>query len=145
MHSRTRCLWIGCCCLIWCFISGLQSGDTGFCPALLHPANGKVYPSECEVSTSSYSGMLCSFECDSGYVLSGSTKRLCLSSQQWTGSPTSCKRKIFVFFTNLCEPNIADLWLKHMLHCTVLSIYHYFDIGTEMVFKARSDCECYII
>jgi len=39
-----------------------------------------------------YQGDTCSFSCDTGYDLAGSTTRACQSNGQWSGAETICTR-----------------------------------------------------
>lgn len=66
------------------------------CGPLFPPTDGAVHvsPSSC-LSSSSY-GQTCTFTCQRpGYVLEGTTARVCGNDRQWTGSNnTNCRGKI---------------------------------------------------
>lgn len=71
----------------------------GLCPPLEPPVHGHISPPECGDATSVYIGMVCYIDCNLGYVFSGSSKRLCLSSGHWTGFPASCHCKLYQVYT----------------------------------------------
>ena len=56
------------------------------CRSLSHPANGWH---NCGLGSHYYS-TTCSFTCNTGYELSGSNTRTCLSDGSWSGYNTSC-------------------------------------------------------
>ena len=56
------------------------------CPTLMIPPNGNI---SCDGTQTT--GTVCTFECNKGYVLSGSPERVCLPTNEWSGSPTSCE------------------------------------------------------
>ena len=69
------------------------------CPALTDPTNGRITCS-LGIDNQPTNGDICSFTCNSGYRLRGSTSRVCLSSPlggSWTGSYTSCSEGIYGF------------------------------------------------
>ena len=39
-----------------------------------------------------YEGDTCNFTCDTGYVLTGSDTRTCLSNSRWSGNEAICRR-----------------------------------------------------
>ena len=61
------------------------------CSALAPPANGAVSPSSC-LSRSTY-GQTCSFSClTTGYVIEGTSARMCGYDGEWTGyNDTLCR------------------------------------------------------
>ncbi|XP_064394225.1 uncharacterized protein LOC135341566 isoform X3 [Halichondria panicea] len=69
------------------------SGESPICKAAPHscsqlssPANGKVWFSSTSI------GSIAKYTCSSGYTLSGSVYRKCLSTSEWHGSAPICKR-----------------------------------------------------
>ena len=59
------------------------------CDILSTPANGDISCSSGRVGVG-YEGDTCSFTCNTGYELTGSTERTCQSDGSWSGSPVSC-------------------------------------------------------
>ena len=57
------------------------------CTSLTPPANGNM---SCNSSRISYYEDQCSFSCDPGYRLNGSSSRQCLSDRSWSGSDVTC-------------------------------------------------------
>ena len=66
------------------------------CSALTPPANGTVSPPSC-LSRSTY-GQTCSFSCNTpGYVLEGTSARVCDKNGEWTGNKNTFCRGIEYF------------------------------------------------
>ena len=61
------------------------------CPPLATPANGIIFCSLIKDPLFSYEDT-CSFICNTGYELTGSDTRTCLSDGSWSGSHGVCKR-----------------------------------------------------
>ena len=59
------------------------------CPSLHNPSNGIINCSLGDDGVVSYEDT-CSFTCNIGYELTGSTERTCQSNSSWSGSPVSC-------------------------------------------------------
>ena len=59
------------------------------CSILNHPMNGMINCSLGDDGVHSYEDT-CSFTCDTGYELTGSTGRTCQSNGSWSGLPVSC-------------------------------------------------------
>ena len=59
------------------------------CPDLRDPINGMISCSLTHSPTFSYEDT-CSFTCDTGYELTGSSERTCESDGSWSGSSVSC-------------------------------------------------------
>ena len=57
------------------------------CTSLSSPTNGNISCNSTDVSR--YEDQ-CSFSCDPGYELTGSSSRQCLSSGSWSGSDVTC-------------------------------------------------------
>ena len=55
----------------------------------MHPINGAINCSLGGDGVSSYEDT-CSFTCNTGYELTGSTERICQSDGSWSGSSVSC-------------------------------------------------------
>ena len=55
------------------------------CDTLLTPTNGSL---TCSYGNKTNSN--CSYSCDKGYKLIGSSQRICQSSRLWSGMPTLC-------------------------------------------------------
>ena len=68
------------------------------CSALVPPSNGAVSPSSC-LSRSTY-GQTCRFSCQTaGYVLEGTSTRVCDDDGEWTGNNnTFCRGNHLLFF-----------------------------------------------
>ena len=51
------------------------------------------------------------FQCDPGFILSGSTKRTCQANRTWSGSPTICRGRL--------KPTVArhEMVHLHVLFC----------------------------
>ena len=61
------------------------------CPLLTDPNNGMITCSLEDDGISSFEDT-CSFTCNNGYELIGSSSRICQSDQNWSGNDTSCER-----------------------------------------------------
>ena len=63
----------------------------GVCPSLNDPSNGMI---SCSLGVDGVpsTGDTCTFTCDTGYVLTGSSTRTCQSDGAWSGSDTMCTR-----------------------------------------------------
>ena len=59
------------------------------CLPLTNPNNGRITCSLGDDEVLSYEDT-CSFTCNTGYELTGSTERICQSDGSWSGSPVSC-------------------------------------------------------
>ena len=59
------------------------------CPELRDPMNGMISCSMVNGQMFSYED-ICSFTCNTGYELTGSSERTCQSDGSWSGSPVSC-------------------------------------------------------
>ena len=59
------------------------------CPDLRDPMNGMISCTFMHSPVSSYEDT-CSFTCNTGYELTGSSERTCQSDGSWSGSPVSC-------------------------------------------------------
>ena len=57
------------------------------CPDLSSPTNGNI---SCDSADVSHYEDQCSFSCDPGYELTGSSSRQCLSNESWSGSDVTC-------------------------------------------------------
>ena len=56
------------------------------CPMLTAPQNGTI---RCPLGRST--GSMCTFTCDTGFTLIGSSRRICRTTTAWTGTPTFCR------------------------------------------------------
>ncbi|KAI8115214.1 CUB and sushi domain-containing protein 1 [Lucilia cuprina] len=56
------------------------------CPSLLEPENGKLLTDK----NDHHFGDIVKFQCNFGYIMSGSSSLLCLSSGQWNGTVPEC-------------------------------------------------------
>ena len=61
------------------------------CPPLTDPENGTINCSLGDDGVLSYEDT-CSFTCNTGYELTGSDTRTCLSNGNWSGSDDVCRR-----------------------------------------------------
>uniref|UniRef100_A0A1A9UCN5 Uncharacterized protein n=1 Tax=Glossina austeni TaxID=7395 RepID=A0A1A9UCN5_GLOAU len=77
------------------FETGERDGDTYqrnkscvpvMCPTLLAPENGKLLTTKYD----QHFGDIIKFQCNFGYIMSGSSSLLCLSSGQWNGTVPEC-------------------------------------------------------
>ena len=59
------------------------------CSSLIVPNNGMINCSLGDDGVPSYEDT-CSFTCNTGYELTGSSERTCQSDESWSGSPVSC-------------------------------------------------------
>ena len=59
------------------------------CPSVTDPDNGTITCSLINDPIFSYEDT-CSFTCNTGYELTGSTERTCQSNSSWSGSSVSC-------------------------------------------------------
>ena len=59
------------------------------CTSLSSPTNGSISCNSAESDVSRYEDQ-CSFSCDPGYELTGSSSRQCLSNGSWSGEPVTC-------------------------------------------------------
>ena len=59
------------------------------CPDLGNPMNGMISCSLMHTPIFSYEDT-CSFTCNTGYELTGSSERTCQNNGSWSGSPVSC-------------------------------------------------------
>ena len=59
------------------------------CPSLPIPANG--VKTGCRDPLSERYGTICSFSCNIGYNLTGSSRRQCLENKTWSGITSSCQ------------------------------------------------------
>ena len=59
------------------------------CPSLPIPANG--VKTGCRDPLSERYGTICSFSCNIGYNLTGSSRRQCLENKTWSGITFSCQ------------------------------------------------------
>ena len=62
---------------------------TVWCSSLTKPDNGTISCTLKDDGVSSYEDT-CSFTCNTGYELTGSTERTCQSDGSWSGLPVSC-------------------------------------------------------
>lgn len=58
------------------------------CPTLSAPPNGKIDGCSPGMQTT---GRVCTFECDDGYTLVGSSSRFCTPRGKWTGTASLCE------------------------------------------------------
>ena len=56
------------------------------CPMLTAPQNGTI---RCPMGRST--GSMCTFTCDTGFTLIGSSRRICRTTTAWTGTLTFCR------------------------------------------------------
>ena len=61
------------------------------CPSLTDPVKGIITCSLGDDGVPSYADT-CSFTCNTGYELTGSDTRTCLSDGSWSGDVTMCKK-----------------------------------------------------
>ena len=59
------------------------------CTSLTSPTNGSISCNSAESDVSRYEDQ-CSFSCDPGYELTGSSSRQCLPNRSWSGEPVTC-------------------------------------------------------
>ena len=67
------------------------------CSTLAAVDNGKMscYNGSTYINGESYEGDTCSFTCNTGYELTGSSQRTCQNDGSWSGSETSCRGRCF--------------------------------------------------
>lgn len=58
-----------------------------FCPVLMNPANGQVFPTGQRVLARAL------YECNSGFVVEGLLVRICLDNGEWGGDDPVCISK----------------------------------------------------
>ena len=63
------------------------------CPSLSYPDNGLITCSLEDDESSSYEDV-CNFTCNTGFELTGSDNRTCLSNGSWSGMVTMCTRGV---------------------------------------------------
>nr|XP_039265524.1 sushi, von Willebrand factor type A, EGF and pentraxin domain-containing protein 1-like [Styela clava] len=94
-----------------------EGEEEGLCKSLLRPSHGSVSPQQCTASINTYVQMTCKFDCDDGYELVGSPKRVCLTSGLWSGESVRCQKK--------CQPlklqSIGHMEPRTCLHDIVSS------------------------
>jgi len=78
------------------------------CPVLANPDNGMITCSLGSDNTPT-EGDICLYECDDGYVVSGSRHRECQSDGAWTGSDSTCAK---------CKLSFSDL----AIYCMIMNI-----------------------
>ena len=61
------------------------------CPSLSDPSNGMITCSLGDDGVPSYED-ICTYTCNTGYVLTGSSTRTCQSDGRWSGSNSVCSR-----------------------------------------------------
>ncbi|KAL9960419.1 hypothetical protein ACROYT_G033874 [Oculina patagonica] len=95
-----------------CLENGTWSGETPYCQAitcdqLSSPIFGAIFPSSCQLG-SNYS-QICRFTCQRpGYVLEGTSARVCGNDGRWTGSnDTRCRDNTPPSFNNTCPNNMV--------------------------------------
>ena len=69
-----------------CFLAEIQ------CDNLTTPSNGVIASCSSGSIGVGYDGDTCSFTCNTGYELTGSDTRTCLSNGNWSGSDDVCRR-----------------------------------------------------
>ena len=77
MHEHTVCLYV----TVFILYSVVK------CTSLSSPTNGNI---SCNSTDVSHYEDQCSFSCDPGYELTGSSSRQCLSNRSWSGEPVTC-------------------------------------------------------
>ena len=82
------------------------------CEKLVSPTNGKM---QCTGNTTDHS---CSFTCNPGYDLRGSSNRSCNASGKWTGDETMCESKYYKIVQTV---NVAQIHQQFffvvVIHC----------------------------
>ena len=62
------------------------------CDNLSTPSNAEITPCSSGRVGVGYEGDTCSFTCNTGYELTGSDTRTCLSNGSWSGTESTCRR-----------------------------------------------------
>jgi len=73
------------------------------CEWLVDPDNGNV---ECSLGPDGVptEGDTCVYQCDDGYIVSGSDSRECQSNGTWSGSEATCERcEVFIALLHIME------------------------------------------
>ena len=70
------------------------------CPSLTDPNDGVITCSLGEDRVTSYEDT-CTFTCNTGYVLTGSKNRNCLSNGNWSGREVNCNRGMYLLLALL--------------------------------------------
>lgn len=81
------------------------------CPPLTAPGSGTI---DCSLRADGEAnpGDTCTFKCDAGHVLGGSTNRTCLDDGTWSGTDTTCTGAFFLCCINLISlSNSNELFL----------------------------------
>ena len=61
----------------------------GRCPVLTAPDNGMI---DCSSQDE------CSFSCNNGFTISGSTVRMCQDDDTWSGTQPTCTRGVYCMY-----------------------------------------------
>ena len=75
---------------IWQLVTMTYCIPLGDCGAVQAPTNGKQFVSGTTV------GHSVNYTCNPGYNLLGNSSRTCQDNGQWSGTPSSCSRKLLV-------------------------------------------------
>ena len=78
------------------------------CPSLISPTNGII---SCSLGGNNIPnpGESCTFTCDNGYGLNGSSTRTCQNNGSWDGSDATCSRGKWLYITRLLCKSIFIL------------------------------------
>lgn len=62
------------------------------CDPVAIPRHGVVTPAQCDENNGGtiYRGTVCSFTCEPGYILNGTTEMLCEDTRTMSGTPHQC-------------------------------------------------------